>query len=43
MYRNSSISYETSGLFETFIVVYNDILKDVKAFTYKHIYLLGYF
>lgn len=43
MSRHQSLNYGPNGLHETFVNLSIVILKDLKDFMYKHIYLLGYF
>lgn len=43
MSRHHSLSYGPNSLQETFLNLTTVIVKDLKDFIYKHIYLLGYF
>ena len=43
MSKHSSMSYGTNSLQEAFVDTSTGILRDLKDFIYKHIYLLGYF
>ncbi len=43
MSKYANLSYETSGFTQTFVHFSTLLLRDIKEFCYKHIYLLGYF